>query len=323
MSNFNSSSSLSSVQTIGTNLRRHRSIHHRSFQSIKHDTGMSLKQSIRSSKFARQSRPLSEDPVSVVRKMFVECGSEVDAEEGGARARLMNRQTARSFGGMEIVNEEDEDKEESCSLGPHLLETSQEHSLASFYSTSDSSGPPTPASCCSPLTPETIASCAPKTKNFGSFVAISKPNTQLPYLQNQVSATLSGLGITLPSTGSLSDEPQTQSSEPRFSTLHADHRVSVVTWSDLVSFSSYGTSMMDDDAQEEQEEMQDDYFIYDAEDKIQEEFDDNEDLGDNSLEDSGADLAAVLASMSILIGQGLDARLLLSPPRQFCNTFAS
>ncbi|KAJ3989593.1 hypothetical protein F5890DRAFT_1484636 [Lentinula detonsa] len=255
--------------------------------------------------------------------MFVECGSEVDAEEGGARARLMNRQTARSFGGMEIVNEEDEDKEEFCSLGPHLLETSQEHSLASFYSTYDSPGLPTPASCCSPLTPETIAPCAPKTKNFGSFVAISKPNTQLPYLQNQVSATLSGLGITLPSTGSLSDEPQTKSSEPRFSTLHADHRVSVVTWSDLVSFSSYGISMMDDDAQEEQDEMQDDYLVYHTEDKIQEEFDDNEDLGDNSLEDSGVDLAAVLASMSILIGQGLDARLLLSPPRQFCNTFAS
>ncbi|KAJ4001815.1 hypothetical protein F5050DRAFT_1721653 [Lentinula boryana] len=322
MSNFDSSSSLSSVQTIGSNLRRHRSIHRRSLQSIKHDTDMSFKQSIRSSKFARQSRPLSEDPVSVVRKMFVECGSEVDAEEGGARARLMNRQTARSFGGMEIVNEEDEDKEESFSLGPHL-ETSQEHSLASFYSTSDSSGPPTPASCCSPLTPETIAPCAPQAKNFGSFVAISKPNTQLPYLQNQVSATLSGLGITLPSTGSLSDEPQTQSSEPRFSTLHADHRVSVVTWSDLVSFSSYGISMMDDDVQEEQEETQVDCFIYHAEDKIQEEFDDNEDLIDNSLEDSGADLAAVLASMSILIGQGLDARLLLSPPRQFCNTFAS
>ncbi|KAJ3841497.1 hypothetical protein F5878DRAFT_669184 [Lentinula raphanica] len=309
--------SSSNMQTIGSNLRRHPSIHRRSFnQNLKHDPSMSFKyRSVRASRFARHSRSLSDDPVSIVRKVFVECGSEVDSEGGGARARLMNRQTARSFGGMEIVDEEGEDKEDYISLGLQTLP--QESSPASCYTPSS---PPTPASCYSPVTPEPSAPCTFKETRAEPVVVTCKPPTQLPYLH----ATLSGLGITLGhSNDSLSDELQSHPSKTRFSTLHPDHRVSVVTWSDLVSFSSYGINMMDDNAQEGNEQIQGNYVAYSAQDGIPEELEDNADLANNSLEDSGAELAAVLDSMSILVGQGLDASLLLSPPRQFCSTFVS
>ncbi|KAJ3829251.1 hypothetical protein F5880DRAFT_1502502 [Lentinula raphanica] len=230
-----------------------------------------------------------DDPVSIVRKVFVECGSEVDSEGGGARARLMNRQTARSFGGMEIVDEEGEDKEDYISLGLQTLP--QESSPASCYTPSS---PPTPASCYSPVTPEPSAPCTFKETRAEPVVVTCKPPTQLPYLH----ATLSGLGITLGhSNDSLSDELQSHPSKTRFSTLHPDHRVSVVTWSDLVSFSSYGINMMDDNAQEGNEQIQGNYVAYSAQDGIPEELEDNADLANNSLEDSGAELAAVLDSM--------------------------
>ncbi|KAJ4497796.1 hypothetical protein C8R41DRAFT_821148 [Lentinula lateritia] len=147
---ISSTSSLNSIQSISrSNSRRHRSTHRHSLQSIKHNPCMSYKHhTVRLSKVARQnSQPPSEDPVSIVRKVFVECGSEVDTEGGGARARLMNRQTARSFGGMEIVDEEEEEKEQSF-RGPCVQETSQDQSIVSSYSTPDSTGPPTPASYC-------------------------------------------------------------------------------------------------------------------------------------------------------------------------------
>ncbi|KAJ4478307.1 hypothetical protein J3R30DRAFT_3480417, partial [Lentinula aciculospora] len=322
------SSSLSSMQS--TYLRRHRSIHRRSFQSIKHDPSMSYKHySARSSRHIRQStlpapsRPLSEDPVSIVRKVFIECGSEVDTEGGGARARLMNRQTARSFGGMEIVDEEEEEeeKEQSFSVDSYILETSQDHSSASCYSTPDSNGPPTPATYCSPPMPEIIAPML-ETKHPDFLVPTSKSKTQLPYLQDTC---FPGLGLEQPSSDSLSNKLQDRPLSYRVSSLYADQRVSVVTWSDLVSFSSYGLSMLDDGGQTENEEVEDSYAIYEKdseEDRSLERFNDNDDLVNNPLEDSGADLAAVLDSMSILVDLGLDARLLLSPPRQFCSTFA-
>ncbi|KAJ3854794.1 hypothetical protein EV368DRAFT_80261 [Lentinula lateritia] len=318
-----STSSLNSIQSIShSNFRRHRSTHRHSLQSFKHNPCMSYKHhSARLSKVTRQtSRPLSEDPVSIVRKMFVECGSEVDAEGGGARARLMNRQTARSFGGMEIVDEEEE-KEQSFS-GPCIQETSQDQSIISSYSTPDSTGPPTPASYCFSPVAE-ISARARKADNVE--IPVPRFNTQLPYLRTQSSAPLQSLGITLPSTDTLSDKLQDQTVPSRLSTLYADHRVSVVTWSDLVSFSSYELDMIDDQA--EKEKFHDDSSIYYDEtwneDRSLEEFDGNEDLVTNSLEDSGIDLTAVLDSMSILVGQGLDARLLLSPPRQFCSTFTT
>ncbi|KAJ4481743.1 hypothetical protein C8J55DRAFT_61476 [Lentinula edodes] len=323
---ISSTSSLNSIQSIShSNFRRHRPARRHSLQSIKHNPCMSYKHhSARFSKVARQtSRPLSEDPVSIVRKVFVECGSEVDTEGGGARARLMNRQTARSFGGMEIVNEEEEEKEQSFSR-PCIQETSQDQSFMSSYSTPDSTGPPTPPSYCFSPIAETSAR-ASEANNVE--ILVPRFNTQLPYLRNQSPAPLQSLGITLPSTDTLSDKLQDQRLPPRLSKLYADHRVSVVTWSDLVSFSSYGLDMIDDHGQAEKEKFQDDSSIYYDEswneDRSLEEFDGNEDLVTNSLEDSGIDLTAVLDSMSILVGQGLDARLLLSPPRQFCSTFTT
>ncbi|KAJ3921835.1 hypothetical protein F5877DRAFT_75788 [Lentinula edodes] len=320
---ISSTSSVNSIQsTSHSNFRRHRSIHRHSLQSIKHNPCMSYKHhSARWSKVARQtSRPLSEDPVSIVRKVFVECGSEVDTERGGARARLMNRQTARSFGGMEIVDEEEEEKEQSFSE-PCIQETSQDQSIISSYSTPDSTGPPTPASYC--FSP--VAEISARALEANNVEILVPSNTQLPYLRNQSSAPLQSLGITLLSTDTLSDKLQDQTLPSRLSKLYADHRVSVVTWSDLVSFSSYGLDMIDDHA--EKEKFHDDSSIYYDEswneDRSLEEFDGNEDLVTNSLEDSGIDLTAVLDSMSILVGQGLDARLLLSPPRQFCSTFTT
>ncbi|KAJ3932533.1 MAG: hypothetical protein NXY57DRAFT_1002502 [Lentinula lateritia] len=322
---ISSTSSLNSIQSISrSNSRRHRSTHRHSLQSIKHNPCMSYKHhTVRLSKVARQnSQPPSEDPVSIVRKVFVECGSEVDTEGGGARARLMNRQTARSFGGMEIVDEEEEEKEQSF-RGPCVQETSQDQSIVSSYSTPDSTGPPTPASYCFSPAAE-ISARALEANNVEILVP---SNTQLPYLRNQSSAPLQSLGIALPSTDTLSNKLQDQTLPSRLSKLYADHRVSVVTWSDLVSFSSYGLDMIDDHGQAEKEKFHDDSSIYYDEswneNRSLEEFDGDEDLVTNSLENSGIDLTAVLDSMSILVGQGLDARLLLSPPRQFCSTFTT
>ncbi|KAF9076834.1 hypothetical protein BDP27DRAFT_1312666 [Rhodocollybia butyracea] len=339
-----SSSSLSSMQSATSSmsissLRRPRSGHRNSLQGMKPDPSLSYKRyTARSSSDVRQSkrlvklsRPPSEDLVSIVRKVFVECGSEVDTEGGGARARLINRETARSFGGMEIVDEEEEEEElfpppaekeqgqHAYSSHPntlrivdegnegglfyqphHVEQSSEPHSPSSCSSTPDSTGPLTPILPSSLFgSPKIIMSSCP---------VRSEPlmvTTQLPYL-NRTSVVLSGLGISLPSDGSF---PEVQGTA---NTMDAEKRVSVVTWSDLVSFSSYGlntTSQSDTDILEEEQAS-----------ILEEYLDEGEQLTANSLEDSdsGTELAAVLDSMSLLVGRGLDARLLLSPPRQFC-----
>ncbi|KIK67957.1 hypothetical protein GYMLUDRAFT_238137 [Collybiopsis luxurians FD-317 M1] len=316
-----SSSSLSSLPSVGSSvsihsLHRHRSIRRNSFQGIKRDPSLSYRRfTARSSCQSRVLRPHSEDPVSIVRKVFVECGTEVDTEGGGARARLINRETVRSFGGMEIVNEEEEE-EELFSARQRNLRKMQESVSASSCSTPESAGPPTPAPHCDSVSPAVASACLSEV-----FSDISLPpsmSSHLPYLCNRASL---GLGISLPSAGFVSSKVQNSQLTTRSSSLFVDQRVSVVTWSDLVSFSSYGLNVIDDI--QEKDEM--DNSTTSQEMDVQElKREGNEEpvgesryLDNDSVEESSTDLAAVLDSISILVEQGLDARLLLSPPRQF------
>lgn len=323
VSGSGSSSSLTSMQSAGSSasnpsIHRHRAVPLRAFRSMKHNSSLSYKRrTARSIKAARQfkapghSRPPSEDPVSIVRKVFVECGTEVDTEGGGARARLMNRETARSFGGMEIVAEEDEEDEPFYCRSRHAEKAQKKEnspsSPTSCYSLPESTAPSTPVSHCLPLTPD-VATSSPQPKmQFDSDILMipNSRSSQLPYLMDH-----SRLGMPLSSADSLCEEVQGCPTTTRFSRLCSKQRVSVVTWSDLVSFSSYGLDLMaeprDEDEGEEQQQK----------DKIEHHQEKREYLADNSMDDSGVDLAAVLDSMSILVGQGLDPKLLLSPPRQ-------
>ncbi|KAE9410163.1 hypothetical protein BT96DRAFT_913001 [Gymnopus androsaceus JB14] len=316
ISGSGSSSSLSSIQSAGSSisipsLHRHRAVPLGALQGVKSDPSLSYKRrtarSARQSRLPGHSRPISEDPVSIVRKVFVECGSEFDTE-GGARARLMNRETARSFGGMEIVAEEDEEEELFYCHSRHV-EKQENSSTNSSCSTPElSAGPLTPVSHCLPLTPEIATPSDASNMHFDSNMV----TTQLPYLRDSIA--LSVLGLSSPSTDSLSDKVQGRHLTARFSRMCAEQRVSVVTWSDLVSFSSYGLDVIANTREEEEEE---------EEEQEEKSLEEEEYLADNSLEDSGADLAAVLDSMSVLVGQGLDASLLLSPPRQFCHLVES
>ncbi|KAF5390651.1 hypothetical protein D9757_002640 [Collybiopsis confluens] len=322
-----SSSSLSSIQSLGSSIsvssvQRHRHGRCNSLQSIKHDPSMSYRRftarSSRQKKTARDARPHSEDHVAIVRKVFVECGSEVDVEGGGARARLINRETVRSFGGMEVVDEEEED-EEPCRDGTMKLVGSS----SSNCSTPESTVPLTPVlrsrSCSEPAA---IVLSHPSEILSGSSLSPSM-STQLPYLNDRESMTLSS-SLSIPLSPKLwSSQVQNRHLTARFSTLLCENpRVSVATWSDLVSFSSYGLNMMGDDTQQESKVENNAGMGARAQDckwalnfgSVREE---NECLVNDSIEDSGADLAAVLDSISMLVGHGLDATLLLAPPRQF------
>ncbi|THU89678.1 hypothetical protein K435DRAFT_283594 [Dendrothele bispora CBS 962.96] len=112
---------------------------------IKHDPSVSYKRNTArmSTATRKQSRALSqistrsEDPVSVVRKAFGEMRTSQDKHTTVCIRARINRETAKSFGGMDIVDEEEEGDESQ-----NQVESETGSTAGSVCSTPSSLGPP-------------------------------------------------------------------------------------------------------------------------------------------------------------------------------------